>query len=72
MHHRHSILCITPPHMLKEIAMTAMTGKGAESSKEHLSALVVNAVKRVALLLATNRICNGWRRNTFYVFGAGS
>ncbi len=33
--------------MLKKIAMTAMTGKGAEASKELLSDLVVKAVKRV-------------------------
>ncbi|MBN2142506.1 TCP-1/cpn60 chaperonin family protein [Candidatus Woesearchaeota archaeon] len=33
--------------MLRKIAMTAMTGKGAEASKELLSELVVKAVKRV-------------------------
>jgi archaeal chaperonin len=33
--------------MLKKIAMTAMTGKGAEASKDLLSDLVVKAVKRV-------------------------
>lgn len=34
--------------VLKKIAITAMTGKGAEASKEHLSELVVKAVKRIA------------------------
>jgi len=33
--------------ILKKIAMTAMTGKGAESSKEKLSDIAVNAVKSV-------------------------
>ena len=33
---------------LKKIAMTAMTGKGAESAKEMLADLTVNAVKNVA------------------------
>ncbi len=33
--------------MLKKIAITAMTGKGAEASKDHLSELVVKSVKRV-------------------------
>jgi archaeal chaperonin len=33
--------------VLKKIAMTAMTGKGPESSKDHLSDLVVKSVKRV-------------------------
>ena len=33
---------------LKEIAMTAMTGKGAESSKEHLAELAVKAVQQIA------------------------
>ncbi len=33
--------------ILKKIAMTAMTGKGAESNKEHLSELVVKAVPQV-------------------------
>lgn len=32
---------------LKKISMTAMTGKGAESAKEHLSDLVVKSVKRI-------------------------
>jgi thermosome len=35
--------------VLKKIAMTAMTGKGAEASKEHLSELVVKAVKKIVL-----------------------
>ncbi|MBD3249574.1 thermosome subunit [Candidatus Woesearchaeota archaeon] len=34
--------------ILKKIAMTAMTGKGAESAKEILAALAVDAVKAVA------------------------
>jgi len=34
--------------VLKNIAMTAMTGKGAESSKEKLSEIAVDAVKSVA------------------------
>lgn len=34
--------------VLKKIAMTAMTGKGAESSKEHLSNLTVKAILQVA------------------------
>jgi len=33
--------------VLKKIAITAMTGKGAEASKEHLSELVVKAVRRI-------------------------
>ncbi|MBN1385642.1 TCP-1/cpn60 chaperonin family protein [Candidatus Woesearchaeota archaeon] len=33
--------------MLKKIAMTAMTGKGAESAKEKLSELTVQAIKQV-------------------------
>jgi thermosome len=41
---------ITPKdeHVLKQIAMTAMTGKGAEYAKEKLSDLAVKAVKLVA------------------------
>ena len=41
---------ITPKdeHILKQIAMTAMTGKGAEYAKEKLSDLSVKAVKMVA------------------------
>jgi hypothetical protein len=31
-----------------------------------------SGIKRVALFLAANRICDGWRRNSFYVSGAGS
>ena len=34
--------------MLKKIAMTAMTGKGAESSKERLADLTVDAIRHVA------------------------
>ena len=33
--------------LLKNIAMTAMTGKGAESSKELLADIIVKAVKQV-------------------------
>ncbi|MBS3151789.1 TCP-1/cpn60 chaperonin family protein [Candidatus Woesearchaeota archaeon] len=33
--------------LLKNIAMTAMTGKGAEVAKENLSDLIVNAIKHV-------------------------
>ena len=33
---------------LMQIAMTAMTGKGAESSKEYLSSLIVRAVEQVS------------------------
>ncbi len=32
---------------LKQIAMTAMTGKGAESSKEKFAEIIVNAIKQV-------------------------
>ena len=35
-------------NVLRQIAMTAMTGKGAESNKEKLSSLVVSAVSQVA------------------------
>lgn len=34
--------------VLKQIAMTAMTGKGAEGNKEKLSEVVVSAVERIA------------------------
>ncbi|MFC1710631.1 thermosome subunit alpha [Nanoarchaeota archaeon] len=42
-------LKITPDDedILKQIAMTAMTGKGAEDSREKFSTLIVNAVKMV-------------------------
>src|SRR3990167_6120871 len=33
---------------LKEIAMTAMTGKGAEASKEHLADLAVKSIQQIA------------------------
>ncbi len=39
---------IKDENMLKKIAMTAMTGKGAETAKEKLAELVVDAVKKVA------------------------
>jgi len=35
--------------VLKQIAMTAMTGKGAEGNKDKLSELIVNAVDKVAV-----------------------
>lgn len=41
-------LTIKDEKILIQIADTAMTGKGAEASKEHLSTLVVKAVKAVA------------------------
>jgi thermosome len=37
----------TDHEMLKKISITAMTGKGAEASKEHLSEMAVNAVKTI-------------------------
>ncbi len=42
-------LKITPEdeEVLKQIAMTAMTGKGAEDSREHFATIIVNAVKQV-------------------------
>lgn len=45
---------VTSRDMLKQIAMTAMTGKGAEGNKEKLSELVVKAVDRVANGLEIN------------------
>src|SRR4030065_383569 len=33
--------------MMVEIAMTAMTGKGAEGSKEKLAKIIVNAIKQI-------------------------
>ena len=41
-------ITIKDDKMLIQIADTAMTGKGAEASKEHLSRLVVKAVKEIA------------------------
>ena len=38
---------ITNEELLERIAITAMTGKGAESSKERLAKLIVKAVKQV-------------------------
>ncbi len=42
-------LRITPDDetVLRQIAMTAMTGKGAEGSKEKLSKIIVNAIKQI-------------------------
>ena len=37
-------------HVLKQIAMTAMTGKGAEGHKEKLSNLIVEAIDQIAQL----------------------
>ena len=34
-------------HVLKQIAMTAMTGKGAESNREQLADLIVSAIEQV-------------------------
>ena len=39
---------ITNLHILKQIAITAMTGKGAEGNKEHLAEIIVNAVSQIA------------------------
>jgi len=45
--------------LLKQIAMTAMTGKGAEASKEKLAELIVEAVAGVAVKQA-----NKWKVDT--------
>ncbi|RLG10914.1 thermosome subunit, partial [Candidatus Pacearchaeota archaeon] len=44
-------LRITPDDegVLRQIAMTAMTGKGAEGAKEKLAGIIVNAVKQVEI-----------------------
>jgi len=39
---------VSDKNILKQIAMTAMTGKGAESNREHLANLIVTAVDQVA------------------------
>jgi len=39
--------------LLKNIALTAMTGKGAEVAKEHLSSLVVDAVRLIGVHSST-------------------
>ncbi len=39
---------VNDPEVLRSIAMTAMTGKGAEGSKEKLANLIVDAVEQVA------------------------
>ena len=41
-------ISLSDEKMLENIAITAMTGKGAETAKEKLSKLVVSAVKQVA------------------------
>ena len=42
-------ITIKDKDLLSKIAMTAMTGKGAETAKEHLSELIVQAVETVAV-----------------------
>ena len=42
--------------ILKKIAQTAMTGKGAEYSKESLAALAVKAVKMVFFMILPNQM----------------
>lgn len=39
---------IKDDHILRNIAMTAMTGKGAETAKEYLSQIIVKALKDIA------------------------
>ncbi|MEK6908752.1 MAG: thermosome subunit alpha [Nanoarchaeota archaeon] len=39
---------VSDRHILKQIAMTAMTGKGAESNREHLADLIVTGVDQIA------------------------
>lgn len=41
-------ITIKDKELIGKIAMTAMTGKGAETSKEHLAALIVDAVATVS------------------------
>jgi archaeal chaperonin len=41
-------ITIKDKELLSQLAMTAMTGKGAETAKEHLSHLIVQAVETVA------------------------
>jgi len=41
-------MSINNDHLLRQVAITAMTGKGAESSKDKLADLIVIAVKKVA------------------------
>ncbi|HIH23466.1 TPA: thermosome subunit [Candidatus Woesearchaeota archaeon] len=45
--------------MLRKIAMTAMTGKGAEADKEHLASLIVTAIEIVVAENATNNVAIG-------------
>ncbi|MEK6928781.1 MAG: thermosome subunit alpha [Nanoarchaeota archaeon] len=47
-------LPIKDTNVLKHIAMTAMTGKGAEGQKEKLSNLIVKAVEQVSIGKETN------------------
>ena len=44
--------------MLEKVAMTAMTGKGAENAKEHLARLAVKAVRAVADLKEGKLVVN--------------
>jgi archaeal chaperonin len=39
---------VNDKNILKQIAMTAMTGKGAESNREHLAELIVTGIDQVA------------------------
>lgn len=39
---------IRSPQILRNIAMTAMTGKEAESEKEHLASIIVKAIEQIA------------------------
>ena len=49
---------INDEDLLKKIAITAMTGKGAEASKDSLASLIVKAVKQVIELGDKNNISN--------------
>ena len=44
----------TDDHILKNIAITAMTGKGAESAKDHLADLAVKAISSVMEISGTS------------------
>jgi len=51
-------ITINDEDLLKKIAITAMTGKGAEASKDDLALLIVKAVKQVIELDDENNILN--------------
>jgi len=51
-------ITIDDEDILRKIAITAMTGKGAEASKESLAALIVKAVKQVIEIDDKNSISN--------------